>query len=89
VIDDMAIGDPVPCGPALARLGLVPRHPYSAVPFEVIGKCGEISPNAMQQSLGQMVGPGRKLGPRSYSLGKIDGSGGNFHHICRLAVHAI
>jgi len=36
VMDDMAIGNPVsPVAQLLALLGLVPRHPYSAVPFQV------------------------------------------------------
>jgi hypothetical protein len=49
VMDDMAIGNPAsPNGSALALLSLVPRHPYSAVPFQVIAKCGVIS--LMQRS---------------------------------------
>jgi hypothetical protein len=51
VMDDMAIGNPVsPCGPALALLGLVPRHPYSAVPFPSNWELWRNFPDALQQS---------------------------------------
>src|SRR5712692_4121057 len=39
-----------PFGPALALLGLIPRHPYSAVPFPSNWKLWRNFPDAMQQS---------------------------------------
>src|SRR5664279_4225088 len=39
-----------PLGPALAHVGLIPRHPYSAVPFPSNWKLWRNFPDAMQQS---------------------------------------
>ena len=49
VMDDMAIGNPVPYGPALALVSLVPRHPYSAVPFPSNWELRRNFPDAVQQ----------------------------------------
>src|SRR6476620_3949471 len=56
VMDDMAIGNPVsPCGPALALLGLVPRHPYGVVPFPSNWELWRNFPDALQQSSGEQT----------------------------------
>src|SRR6202012_1183863 len=50
VMDDMAIGNPVPCGPASAFEPL-PRHPYSAVPLPSNWELWRNFPVATQQSV--------------------------------------
>src|SRR5664279_1810024 len=69
-----------PCCPAIARLGLVPRHPYSAVPFPSNWQFWLNFPDAMQQSIGSQgfaaprsdaatdLGPVREP-PRQLSVG--------------------
>src|ERR1700682_606417 len=39
-----------PLGPAMARLSLIPRHPYSAVPFPSNWQLWRNFPDAMQQT---------------------------------------
>jgi hypothetical protein len=48
-MDDMAIGNPVSLWPSFGALGLVPRHPYSAVPFPSNCELWPNFPDAMQQ----------------------------------------
>ena len=64
VIDVMAIGNPVPCGPADA-LEPHPRHPYSADMFPSNWELWRNFPDAMQQWCGLFgsVGPNRLLPP--------------------------
>src|SRR5260370_41192109 len=51
VMDDMAIGNPVsPCGPALALWASLPGIHIAQFPFQVIGNCGVIFLDALQQS---------------------------------------
>src|SRR6266852_9766196 len=80
VMDDMAIGNPVPYGPALALLGLIPRHPYSAVPFPSNWQLWRNFPDAMQQS--RLVSSQAQTRCRT----RI---GGNRIRNCPLAMHTI
>ncbi len=53
VMDDMAIGNPaVPYGPDVALWASFPGFHIAQFRFQVIGNCGVIFPDAMQQSPG-------------------------------------
>src|SRR6266481_10058124 len=70
-----------PFGPALALLGLIPRHPYSAVPFPSNWELWRNFPDALQQSSeGKDFGPSPNRVPRElrsgwYLLNGADGLG--------------
>jgi hypothetical protein len=49
VMDDMASGNPASFGPAVALQGLIPRHPYSAVPLPSNWELWRKFTDAMQQ----------------------------------------
>jgi hypothetical protein len=57
VMDDMAIGNPafLDVAQLLALLSLVPRHPYSAVPFPSNWQMWRNFPDATQQQGHQKV----------------------------------
>src|SRR5260221_4362216 len=84
-----------PFGPALAHLGLIPRHPYSAVPFPSNWELWRNLPDATQHMAYQLVegkNTGAPAGEPNGADRNLPAEGrffGNLLHHCRLGVHSI